>query len=496
MFDRRLAVVALALACVDSETSKPLDTTTPLTSTTGEVPGSGGTGGGTGTGTGTGGPTTLPTATTGTSVDGLYPQDHVVQIAVEPPPGEWQALLDVWDAREDKEWFATAVTIDGVVRSPVGYRLKGWSSIQYGTGFGGGVPGRDSDPRGKFPLTIDFDREGGTHFDGHDRISLNNNWADLSYMRTRLASRLYNQMGVPSSATTYARSTVDGHDSGLYTLVQPIDKPFLKATYGTEADADDGNLYKIVYSGTTIGGLVWQGDSRDDYIDTRSCTGGNDECGLLLKTNEDDPTLNDYADVITFLDVLNHAPDETFADDLEAVFEVDTFLRLAAVNVALSSFDNYFGLQHNYYLYHRPDTDRFVMLPWDLNEAYAGHPCGDSMIDHDIREPVCDQRGQPFVLADRVFAVPEFEAQYLAYLEEIATDWLTEAVHGEWIDELDALIHDEIATDPNYIADLADYERSLTDAPPSGINLGGHGGTEYNLLDFVIRRRQAILDQL
>jgi spore coat protein CotH len=427
----------------------------------------------------------------------VFPQDHVVELILTPPTGDWEALLADWDASQAKVWYATEFQFDDEVRNPVGMRLKGWSSLLYGTGFGGGEaePG-NSHPGGKFPLKVDFDRYGGTHFHELDRVALNNNWADISYMRTRLSSRMYESMGVPSSSTAYARVTVDGWDSGLYSLVQTIDKRFLKSRFGTVGGADDGNLYKIVFTQTDIGALTWQGDLKEDYIDTSECTGGNTECGILLKTNEDDPLLNDYADVIAFIDVLNHAPEETFAEEIEAVFDVDSFLRLAAVSVVLSSFDNYFGMGHNYYLYHRPDTDRFMMIPWDLNETYAGHPCGESMINFDVHDPVCNQRGHDFVLSDRILAVPEFRQQYLDHVAEVVNAWLTPEVHQQWIDEFDGLIADHIATDPNYIAEFSDYQTSLGSDPPSGQNLGGHGGIEYNLMDFVTRRRQAVLNQL
>jgi hypothetical protein len=315
-------------------------------------------------------------------------------------------------------------------------------------------------------------------------------------MRERLASRMYAAMHVPVARTAYGRATVDGLDRGIYTLVEQVDKRFLKRNFGTEDDADDGNLYKAVYIGTSAGALEWLGDSKNDYVSTTDCPNAFDECGLVLKTNEEDVALNDYADLLNFLDVINHTPDETFEAALEVVFDVDSFLRFTAVTVAIASFDTYLGMAHNYYLYHRPDTGRFVMIPWDLNESYAGHPCSRDAITFDVRQPVCQQRGQDFVLAERIFAVPRYMDQYLEYLGTVANQWLTEEQHAAWIEEFRMLLDPELDSDPNYVTTPQAWETSLSDAPPDGINRGGHGGIEYNLMDFVARRRASILAQL
>lgn len=426
--------------------------------------------------------------------DHVFPQDHVISISIDPAPGVWDGVLDEWDQSNTKSYRESAMMFDDEAIDSVGFRLKGWSSLNFGSAPGGGPLFGASQPSGKFPLKVDFDRYSGPRFHGVNKVNLGNNWADLSYMRERLANRLYNAMGVPAARTAYARVSVDGNDNGTYVAVQQIDKCFLEERFGI--GNGNGNLYKAVFTNTDIGALTYQGPDREDYYSTSTCPDNFPECGLVLKTNEDDPARNDYSDLVLFLDVLNNTPGADFEASIEEVFDVDSFLRLAAVSVVTSSFDGYLGMGHNYYLYHRTDTDRFMMIPWDQNESYAGHPCGTNAVNFSIDQVVCDQRGHDFVLARRIFGVPAYRAQYESYVQELVDNYFTEEQHNTWIGEFNALVRPEIATDPNYIQDLTIFDRSLGYDPPGPENLGGHGGTEYNLMHFVRERREAVLGQL
>lgn len=450
-----------------------------------------GEGGGTGDGSTGGGPSDWDDL-----FDQVFPQDHIVEIRLDFAPGDWDAVLRDWDQLRQKTYYPAAFRFDDESLKEIGVRLKGWSSLRNGSGRGGGPSWGGSDPDGKFPLKLNFDYYGGPRFHEVDRVNLANNWADISFMRDRLAARMFNAMGVHSARTAYAKTWVDDMYLGIHTMIQQVDKRFLKERFGEAAGADDGNLYKCVFTDEPTCGLGYRGPDKSSYIHTTSCPESYDECGLVLKTNVDDPAKNDYADIVHFLDVLNNTSDAEFPAAIDAVFDVDNFLRLTAVNVALSNVDSYFGMAHNYYLYHHPVTDKFVMIPWDLNEAYAGHPCGDQLHTLSIHDPVCNQREFGLPLVERILAVPELKQRYLDYVREVVDSWLTFDVQSKWIGEYDGLIGDQIGSDPNYITTVENYRIAISDQPSGGPNLGGHGGFEYNLLDFVLKRREAILAEL
>jgi spore coat protein CotH len=154
---------------------------------------------------------------------------------------------------------------------------------------------------------------------------------------------------------------------------------------------------------------------------------------------------------------------------------------------------------NNYYLYHRPDTDRFEMIPWDMNMAYGNFGCGNpnepepSIPDNDMTQAAvdgsfCGSSSDEYPLAERIFAVPAYLAAYQGYLRELAQTVLTDGQQGEWIAEFNDLIEVGIAPDPNYPGTLADYAEAISAQPSPWWS--------YNLGDFAQRRRNFILDQL
>jgi spore coat protein CotH len=69
----------------------------------------------------------------------------------------------------------------------------------------------------------------------------------------------------------------------------------------------------------------------------------------------------DYSDILALYQVLH---DETRSSDpdvwrsnLEAIFNVNGFLRYLAVNSVIQNWDTYGVMWHNYYLYHDPENE-------------------------------------------------------------------------------------------------------------------------------------------
>ncbi len=416
----------------------------------------------------------------------VLPDDHVVEIELDLADGDWLAMLQEWNSLRTKSYYPSAFAHDGEMLANVGVRLKGYSSLLFGAGdpFGG------VNPTAKWPLKVNFNKFGGERFQRVDRLNLGNNVFDASYMRERLGSRVFAAMGVPVARAAFANVSVDEAYLGVYTMNQQIDSRFLRQHFGEENDAHKGNLYKCVPNETDTCRLEWKGGDPTQYHHTHSCNEGYEECGIVLKTNQEDPLQNDYSDLVQFLDVLNNTPDPGFADAIEQVFDVDNFLRLAATNVVLSSFDSYFGRVNNFYLYHRPDTDKFIMIPWDLNMTYGLYGCGNqSMVRYPIETPKCGDAGS-IPLSDRILSVPQFHDTYMQYVKEVAELHLTTAKQQAWIGEFDALIGPLIGLDPNYPNTPERYRNSLSDTRhPFSLQEG------YNLMDFVNRRREFVLSQ-
>src|SRR5262249_50082018 len=99
--------------------------------------------------------------------------------------------------------------------------------------------------------------------------------------------------------------------------------------------------------------------------------------------------------------------------------DVDEFLRFVGVNALLSNFDSFLTLGHNYYIYHNPETNKFVFIPWDLDLSLGGFPMmgsPDQQMDLSLTHPYPGANK----LIERLLAVDEVSAKYQKILRELA----------------------------------------------------------------------------
>jgi hypothetical protein len=222
---------------------------------------------------------------------------------------------------------------------------------------------------------------------GMERINLKAMYNDPSQMREALAWRLFAKAGVPSPRHTYAKLAINDRYLGLFSVIEQIDKRFLKDHFGED---QRGNLYKA-YCGklgcATLGHRV--GDGGDDSGRQYTTPGSDDDQTYQLKTNEDDQAANTYDDLATFVRTINgvviSGGDERFESDayrdsVEKALNVRAFLRWAGVNVLIGSWDNYFATPANYYLYNSGlagaahdfvATPYFTFIPWDYDNSFG-----------------------------------------------------------------------------------------------------------------------------
>jgi spore coat protein CotH len=270
---------------------------------------------------------------------------------------------------------------------------------------------------------------------------------------------------------------VNGARHGVFTLVQQVDGELLKERFGEADGADDGNLYKcedgcpLAYWGDDP--AYYQGYPPDG-VPAPPCEDPSGECGLVLKTNEDDVEMNTYADIIelvrTIDEVLNG---EAGLEQLDAIFDLDAYVRFQAVNVALSNLDSYFGSNHNFYLYRRPADQRFQFIMWDTNLSYGTFECPEfyaeasDVLEADLFAP-CGPPPAP--LAALVIADEELKAAYCGAMEELLAELLTPEAQGARMDALRGILDAERADasalgQPPSDYTVADYETAFSLEP-------------------------------
>lgn len=414
--------------------------------------------------------------------DHVFPTDRVVQIHIDfhDPTAYDQMVAAASSDPNDTPFFAADFGFDDEQVTDVGVRLKGNSSL-WNSG-----DGQRKSFKVHFEEYVD-----GQSFHQADRLNLHNGFMDPSLMRESLAYGLAGELGLVAPRTAHAEVWVDGERHGLYAMVQQIDSRFLKERFGEEDNADDGNLYKC-YDGCPLG--YWGDDPEyyqgypPDGIPSPPCDDATDECGLQLKTNEDDPALNDFADVIGLVQAIDAVlQDPSATDQLEAVFDVEHYVRFQAWSLVLSNLDSYFGSAHNFYLYHRPSDDRFQFVPWDVNLAFGTFECPDfcseqePTLEVDLLLPCFDEDADP-PPADRpkplvgvVTQVPEYRELYCEALETLVGAVYDASQQQDEIAALHAILDEPrqqpaVMSQPPFDFTYEDYLTAQSDTP--GVTFG------------------------
>jgi len=252
----------------------------------------------------------------------------------------WQDSLIYYFENDESYIPAQVIFCDTLLLDSIGVRYKGNSSYT----LSGSTP--------KKPFKFKFDHyKPDQSFFGLRRLNFSNCIKDPSFLREKIAYRIARHY-MPAPRTAYANLYIDGQLLGFYVQIEQIDKNFLKRYF----DDDSGNLFKAGNFGAT---LEYKGAEQVNYT-----------LDFELKTNE---ALNDWSRLIEFIDKLNHTPPAEFVPVLRNYLNFDDCLRLLAFNMVLSHFDSYTGSARNYYLYDNPLTDKYEVIPWDMNESFGAY---------------------------------------------------------------------------------------------------------------------------
>lgn len=271
----------------------------------------------------------------------LYDDTEValVEITVDPAAVEW-----LYQNPESDSMFVCSVhfknlLVDKTVDS-VGFGLRGNTS-------------REAQKK-SFQLSFN-EFINGQQLSDVEVLNLNAEHNDPSIIRSKLCWDFYNKIGMISSRAAHSEVYINGQYYGLYISVEHIDEEFLKHKFSDP----DGNLWKCLYPAD----LVYLGSDPNLY----KFNDGNRRA-YDLKTNESE---DNYFQLARLINIINNTPENLFADSLEKVLDVSDVLKYFAVNILTGSWDDYWSLMNNYYLYHSPSENKFHWIPFDYDNTFG-----------------------------------------------------------------------------------------------------------------------------
>ena len=130
-----------------------------------------------------------------------------------------------------KTKYKTDITIDGETVKEVSFATKGNTSLT-------AVAEDENSDRYSFKVNFGKYVDGQTYY-GLNKLSLNNIYADATYMKDYLSYEIFRQAGVESPLVSYVWLKINGEEHGLYLAIEDVSESYLDRTHNGE-----GELYK------------------------------------------------------------------------------------------------------------------------------------------------------------------------------------------------------------------------------------------------------------
>lgn len=198
-------------------------------------------------------------------------------------------------------------------------------------------------------LRLDFSFGDQEEFLGLKSLVLKNVTQDASMMRERLTMRLAERMGLPAPREAHARLYVNDAYFGLYLLVEPVDKRFLKIRFGENAGylyqyVQPAELYNFEYLGPDFGLYPFEAETHEK----------NPQPGPLVE----------------MIRRVNQSADADFLAAAGEYLDINMVLSHVALEAFLAQYDGFLAM-NNFYFYRPPGTNLHRVLIWDQDGAFA-----------------------------------------------------------------------------------------------------------------------------
>ena len=316
--------------------------------------------------------------------------DEVASVRLTLAQTDLDFILNPDNAYSNEEWpgtfvYESSTGIDTV--SNVGIRLRGNTS-------------RNASKK-SFKVSFNTFTAGG-QWNGLEKLNLNGNHNDPSMMRARMVWEFMRAQGYIAPRISHVRLYINDEYKGLYINVEHVDEEFIQKRF----KHDHGNLWKCTYPAD----LADLGDNPEAYKFTPPWN--SEQRTYELKTNNAE---DDYSAIRDLCHTVGTASDADFQCELEAIFDVDGFLKLAAVEILVGHWDNYIGNQNNFYLYERPSDGRLMMISYDVDNTlgieWGGNWSNQNVYDY-------DQWGTK-PLYDRMMGVEQYRTRLGWYIRDL-----------------------------------------------------------------------------
>ncbi|MCA0294765.1 MAG: CotH kinase family protein [Actinobacteria bacterium] len=269
----------------------------------------------------------------------LFDAGAVHTIAVDADQATLTGMIRTYLDSGEKEWIKATVTIDGRTFADVGIKLKGNSSLR----------GITTDtPAQELPLRIRLDKYvDDQNIDGYADVTVRANNSETS-LNEAVSLDLLRDAGLASEKAIATRFSVNGSAEVLRLTVQNLDDTWLAENF------PDAGKDSVLYKAEAEGDWSWRGKDGD-YTTSFEIEAGAD----------------DYAPLVSLLDLLNNGTAAQIARKLPGLLDIDSLAQYLAFEEFVDNFDDIDGPGNNSYLLWDSKTRKFTVVAWDHNLTFG-----------------------------------------------------------------------------------------------------------------------------
>lgn len=228
-------------------------------------------------------------------------------------------------------------------------------------------------------------------FFGVQKIHLNAEYRDPSFMRNKLSLDFFGDLGVLSPHSQHINLTRNDSLKGVYLQLESVDECFLE-----KRGLPSGPIYYAIGNDANFS-LERDGKPKPSLLSGYKRVYGIESDDVFLHN---------------FIHQINTTPLTKLHDAVSQHISMESYVRWLAAAVCTMNND---GFTHNYALYRNSKTGLFEIMPWDYDATW-GRKVSGGIMEHTY-VPINGKKQNH--LNSLLLQIPEFRKRYKDTLEEI-----------------------------------------------------------------------------
>jgi len=199
---------------------------------------------------------------------------------------------------------------------------------------------------------------------------------DPTLIREKLATELFSAVGVPVQEGTYTRLIINNDVYGLYSFSDSLSSKWMSSYIHGNEDAKLGVSYKMFSDPPIVSDLKYKGEEYTNYAGQSTYEIDEfekDEIPVSDHQAQWQPLIDFTKLYDNWVNTYGDDMSDKAIDELKKFLNIESLLRLMAVETLIVAVDNFWLRMCNTALYFNPERNNYQFLPYDFDQSLIGH---------------------------------------------------------------------------------------------------------------------------